>query len=297
MFNRFIDTLYHLLTLPVMPVGKTIITVWMLIYVGILLALLITVARLFRDRMLYPALAKTTLDIGAQHSIALVAHYITVGIGALIILNTAGIETTALTVAAGAVGLGLSLGLQTIARNFVGGVVLLFERPIKLGDRIQIAGVTGDVTRIALRSTTLRTAELTEVVIPNGDFMNEKITNWSNRQVVVSVSLTVPNEVEPEVVRTMLLEIAQTNGKVVAEPAPQAWLDSFTEKMLSYTLRVTTNDLLSASGLLKSELNLEIYRRLKEINQQLQVTAKETLTPEASASIKVPQADNAPSEK
>lgn len=90
MFNKFLDSLYYLLTVPVMPVGKTVVTVWMLLYVGILLALLILVARLVRDRALYPALAKSSLDAGAQIAIALGAHYLTVGIGALIILNTAG---------------------------------------------------------------------------------------------------------------------------------------------------------------------------------------------------------------
>jgi small-conductance mechanosensitive channel len=264
MFNKFIDGLYHLLMVPIMPVGKTVITVWMLLYVGILLAMLITVCRLIRDRAVYPALAKSSLDVGAQHSIGLVAHYVTVGVGALIILNTAGIETTALTVVAGAVGLGLSLGLQTIAKNFVGGVVLLFERPIKLGDRIQIAGVVGDVTRIALRSTTLKTADQTEVVIPNGDFMNEKITNWNSRQLVLTISISVPNDLEPESVCQLLLDAAANNPRVVKEPAPQAWLDSFGEKNLMYQLRVTTGDLPSSNGLLKSELNLEIYRRLKE---------------------------------
>jgi small-conductance mechanosensitive channel len=264
MFNQFIDRLFRVLTIPVMPVGKTTVTVWMLLYVGILLALLITVARLVRDRAVYPALSKSNLDIGAQHSIGLVAHYITVGIGALIILNTAGIETTALTVVAGAVGLGLSLGLQTIAKNFVGGVVLLFERPIRLGDRIQIAGVVGDVTKIALRSTTLKTAEQTEVVIPNGDFMNEKITNWSNKLLVVTVPVTMPNDLEPEGVRQLLLDTAAANNRVLKEPAPQAWLDSFGDKNLTYQLRVTTGDLASSNGLLKSELNLEIYRKLQE---------------------------------
>lgn len=264
MFTKVLDGIFYVLSFPVMPVGKTMITVWMLLYVGILLALLITVARLIRDRMLYPALSRSNLDQGAQHSIALVAHYVTVGIGALIILNTAGIETTALTVVAGAVGLGLSLGLQTIARNFVGGIVLLFERPIKLGDRIQIAGVTGDVTKIALRSTTLKTAEQTEVVIPNGDFMNEKITNWSSRQIVVAVAVTVPSELDPEAMRSILLSIAGSNTRVLTEPAPQAWLESFTDKSITYTLRVATSDLPAASGLLRSELNLEIYRRIRE---------------------------------
>ncbi len=271
MFNKLLDSLYYLLTIPVMPVGKTVITVWMLLYVAILLALLITIARLIRDRLLYPALGKSTLDIGAQHSIALVAHYVTVGIGALIILNTAGIETTALTVVAGAVGLGLSLGLQTIAKNFVGGVVLLFERPIKLGDRINIAGVTGDVTKIALRSTTLRTPEQTEVVIPNGDFMTEKITNWSTRQAIVTISMSAIADLEPESVRNIMLTVAGANPRVVADPAPQVWLDSFSDKTLNYVLRVATGDLAAASGLLKSELNLEIYRRVREETNNAQV--------------------------
>lgn len=264
MNNPFLDTLYRLMMTPVLPIGKTVITIWMLVYVAILLVLLIVATRTVRDRIVYPTLAKSSLDAGAQYSIGLVAHYITVGIGAMIILNTAGIETTALTVAAGAVGLGLSLGLQTVAKNFVGGVILLFERPIRPGDRIQIAGVTGDVTRIALRSTTVKTGEQTEVVIPNGDFMNEKITNWTGRQAVVSVPISVPAELEQESVSKLLMDVATANAKVVAEPPPQVWLDSFNDKTLNYVLRATTADLAAANGILKSELNVEIYRLLRD---------------------------------
>lgn len=269
MNNPFLDTLYRLLMTPVLPIGKTVVTIWMLVYVAILLVLLIVATRTVRDRIVYPTLARSSLDAGAQYSIGLVLHYITVGIGAMIILNTAGIETTALTVAAGAVGLGLSLGLQTVAKNFVGGVILLFERPIRPGDRIQIAGVTGDVTKIALRSTTVKTAEQTEVVIPNGDFMNEKITNWTGRQAVVSVPITVPAELEQESVSKLLMEVAKANAKVVDEPPPQVWLDSFNDKTLNFVLRATTADLAAANGSLKSELNVEIYRLLRDRIQTL----------------------------
>ena len=264
MLPKFLDLVYYLLMIPVLPIGKTTVTVWMLIYVGILLALLITIARLVRDRALYPALAKSTLDPGTQHAIGLGVHYLSIGIGALIILNTAGIETTALTVAAGAIGLGLSLGLQTIAKNFIGGIILLFERPIRPGDRIQIAGVTGDVTKIALRATTVRTAEQTDVVIPNGDKKKKKITNWSSRQAVVSIPIVASSSLEPETVRAILLASALANERVSAEPAPQAWLDSFATETLNYTLRVATADLASAGGLLRSELNLDIYAKLRQ---------------------------------
>lgn len=266
MYTKFLDGLYYFLTIPILPIGKTVVTIWMLIYIGILLGILIMSARLVRDRAVYPALAKSTLDPGAQNAIGLAIHYTGVGIGCLIILNTAGIETTALTVVAGAVGLGLSLGLQTIAKNFVGGIILLFERPIRPGDRIQIAGVIGDVTKIALRSTTLRTAEQTEVVIPNGDFMNEKITNWTGRQAVVTVPIAAPVDLEPEMVLSILREVAATNSKVLAEPAPQVWLDSFSDKSLNYVLKTTTADLIASNGSLKSELNLEIYKRLRELS-------------------------------
>lgn len=292
MYNTFTDRLYNLLNTPVLPIGKTVITVWMLIYVGILFAILIIVTRTIRDRVLYPTLAKSSLDSGAQYSIGLVTHYITVGIGAMIILNTAGIETTALTVAAGAVGLGLSLGLQTVAKNFVGGVILLFERPIRPGDRIQIAGVTGDVTKIALRSTTLKTAEQTEVVIPNGDFMNEKITNWTGRQAVVSVAITAPVEMDPDTVSKLLADVADANDKVLKEPVPQVWLDSFNDKSLNYVLRATTGDLTVANGILKSELNMEIYKRLREEQQQLK--SREESANAVTLKVEQPQENKSP---
>lgn len=269
--NDFIQAVSYVLNIPLFPVGKTTVTLAMILYIVALMWFLVFITGQIRRRAVDPLLAKSPLEEGAKNTVGLALRYATVGIGAVIILNTAGIDMTALTVVAGAIGLGLSLGLQTVARNFVGGVILLAERPIKVGDRIQIAQVTGRVTRIALRATTIKTDDELDVIVPNSDFMNEKVANFthSTDYVRMSIPVVVDKQSDPEEVTRLLLDVTKDHSSVLPAPPSEVWFDSFGDKGLSFTLRISTNVGGADSQVLRSKLNHAIFKKLAQSSIKL----------------------------
>jgi small-conductance mechanosensitive channel len=260
----------YVLNLPLIPVGKTIVTLAMLLYIILLFTLLVASARYCRRKVVDKFLEKSKLDMSMQNALAMFLQYSFIGIGSIIILNTAGIEMTALTVVAGALGLGLSLGLQTIAKSVAGGVMILIERPIRIGDRIQIGSTTGDVIRIALRSTTVHTDDHIDIIVPNFEFMDQKIINWtySSRKVILTLPITITDENELSRVKELLEQAAKNNSKVIEDPKPEILFESFDSGKLKLTLRVATEDYLNASQV-RSELMETIYNSFVEANIEL----------------------------
>ena len=269
--QQILKLILSLLNMPLLPVGHTTVTLAMLVYIVLLFALLITLSRLFRQRVLEKLLVKSKLDRSMQIAFALYIQYSIICIGIVIILNTAGIEMTALTVVAGAMGLGLSLGLQTIAKNIAGGIMLLVERPIRIGDRIQIGTTSGEVTRIALRSTTVRNDDNIDIIVPNSDFIEQRVSNWtlSGNNVILNIPVVVSSNNDFNQVKQLILDSAGSNAGVLSEPAPEVLLDSFEGGKLHFILRLATADYVGAATHLKSDLLNTIFRQFKEAQIKL----------------------------
>jgi small-conductance mechanosensitive channel len=223
-------------------------------------------SRQFRRRVLEKLLQRSKLDLNMQNAFAMLMQYAMIGIGMIIILNTAGIEMGALTVLAGAMGIGLSLGMQTIAKNVAGGVMILIERPIRIGDRITIGTTSGDVTQIALRATTIRNDDHIDVIVPNSDFMDQRVSNWtySTRDVILNIPIVVSGNNDLSLVKEIISGSAKAHPKVLEDPPPEVLLDSFEGGKLKFIMRIATNDYVSASTNLKSDLNNDIWRQFKE---------------------------------
>lgn len=264
--KKILDLIFYVLNLPLLPVGHTTVTLAMLLYIIILFTILIAISRSIRHRVIEKVLVKSKLDPSMQSAFSMFLQYSFIGIGGVIILNTAGIEMTALTVVAGALGLGLSLGLQTIAKNVAGGIVILVERPIKLGDRVQIGSTTGDVTRIALRSTTIRNDDHVDVIVPNADFMDQRVSNWTftTKDVILNIPVVVSSDNDLSQVQELIASAAKAHPKILAEPTPEVLLDSFDGGKFKFIIRVATEDFACASISLKSDLNNAIYRSFRE---------------------------------
>ena len=157
--------------LPLIPVGEQPITLWMITFVVVLgYTLLYFTSKM--QRWLAETLNKRpSLDYGTAQSISSIFRYALLGIGFVIILQAAGIDLSTVTVIAGALGLGVGLGLQNIVSNLVSGLVVMFERPVKVGDRIEVGGVQGDVIKLSLRAATIRTNDNIEIIVPNNEFI------------------------------------------------------------------------------------------------------------------------------
>lgn len=265
--NNVLKTIWYVLSLPLVPIGKTQLTVGLLLYLIVMTYMLVAVSRSIRNNFLSAVLAKTNLDAHIQSAVADTYYYFTVAIGLLLILNTAGIDLTSLTVVVGALGLGISLGLQTVAKNMAGGFMILYEKPIRIGDRVQISDTIGEVTRIALRATTIRTDDGTDVTVPNADFMSTKVINWTSppKDYRVSVPVLVSHKVEIEDVKKVLLKVASENPSVIPEPPPEVLFDSFEDGKLKFILRAHTSDQGAATGKLRSDLYYAIYPALHSL--------------------------------
>lgn len=214
--------------------------------------------RLLQNRLLN----HTLLDTGQQYAYARITGYMVFLIGLVIGIESAGVNLNSLLVVGGAVGIGIGLGLQGLANNFVSGLVLLFERPIKLGDRIEVGGVLGDVVRMAGRSTWVCTNENVVIIVPNSEFISGRVTNWTanDRRVRFSLPIGVSYGSNPGQVQDLLLATAHKHPDVLHAPAPDVLFTGFGDSALNFELRVWTIRQVQTPKTLASDLYFAIFR-------------------------------------
>jgi small-conductance mechanosensitive channel len=180
---------------------------------------------------------------GIPQAISTMVHYVILVIGFFIALAALGVDLTKVTILAGAFTVGVGFGLQTVINNFVCGLILLFERPIKVGDVIQIDTDVGEVRRIGIRACVIRTADGSEVIIPNGAIIANKVTNWtfSDRYRAVEIPVTVARGAPAHRVIEVLKNVAVNHSTVAKEPAPQGYVLSFGPASTTFQLRAWTD--------------------------------------------------------
>jgi len=264
--QEFFVQLRAWLDIPLLPIGGTRFTLWMLLYLLVFIALLVYITGKLKAWMVERLLARTRIDIGVRQAVGSIFRYVIVAIGFMIILQTAGINLSALTVLAGALGIGVGFGLQNITNNFVSGLIILFERPIKVGDRIDVGNVTGDVVKISPRATTIVTNDNIAVIVPNSEFISSQVINWSytNRDVRLNFPVGVAYQSDPELVRKALLEVAADHPGVLKDRNADVLLQEFGDSSLNFILRVWTRNYATTPGVLRSELNYAICKKFKE---------------------------------
>jgi small-conductance mechanosensitive channel len=255
-----------ILNAPILRMGGTTLTLSLLLYLLVLVLLLVFVTGRVKKWLVTKALVRTRLDLGARQAAGSIFQYGVVLLGFLIILQTAGIDLTTLNVLAGALGIGLGFSLQSVASNFVSGLIILFERPVKLGDRIDVGGVEGDVVQIGARATTVVTNDNIAIIIPNLKFVTENVINWSHtdRTVRFRVPVGVAYGSDIHKVEKVLLEVAAENRDVLRNPPPAVRLMEFGDNALLFELRVWSDSLIHRRGQLVSSINYAIYERFRE---------------------------------
>ncbi len=245
--------------------GDAEVTVWTLLYITVLFTVLVVVSSQLK-RWVARSLAFGDIEIGLRQSIATIVRYVVIAIGLVIIIQSAGIDLSALTVLAGAAGLGIGFGLQNIINNFVSGLIILFERPIKVGDRVDVGSVHGDVVSVSARATTVVTNDNIAIIVPNSEFISSKVTNWSytDRTVRFDVPVGVSYASNPDVVTQLLIEVARCHPGVLATPKSEVLFEEFGDSSLNFTLQVWTKEYSAKPRVLRSELNYAIARMFKE---------------------------------
>jgi small-conductance mechanosensitive channel len=211
-------------------------------------------------------LAQSGLDRSLQYAIAQVVSNIVLVVGIFFVLENAGIHLAALTVFAGAVGVGVGFGLQNIASNFISGLVILAERPIAIGDRVEVAGIAGQVEHIRARSTIIRTNDNIMMIVPNTKFIDSPVTNWTygDPRVRFRVPVGVAYGSDINKVRDALLAVAHENPHTLKEPAPTVFLDQFGDSSIDFKLMVWSSEMSARPGRYRSDLNFAIAEKFRE---------------------------------
>ena len=211
-------------------------------------------------------LVNSGLDRSLQYAIAQIVSNIVLVVGVFIVLDNAGIHLGTLTVFAGAVGVGIGFGLQNIASNFISGLVILAERPITIGDRVEVAGVAGQVQQIRARSTVILTNDNITMIVPNTKFIDSPVTNWTygDPRVRFRIPIGVAYGSDLEKVRNALLEVARENSHVLPQPAPTVFLEAFGESSINLELVVWSKEMSYRPRRFRSDLNFAIVQKLRE---------------------------------
>jgi len=253
---------------PIIHIGKASLSLESICYLVILWTALVVATSRMQNWMVSHLFFVNRIDLGIREAIGSILRYSVIGLGSIIILQTVGVDLSALTVVVGALGLGVSFGLQTITTNFVSGIIVLLERPIKVGDRIEVGTINGDVIKIALRATTVRTNDNIEIIIPNSEFINNRVINWSysNKTIRFAMPIGTAYDCDPKQVRSILLEAAKAHPGVLETPAPEVIFIGFGDSALNFELRIWTESYCTTPMTLKSDLYFAIFDKFKEAN-------------------------------
>lgn len=263
--QSWLEEIRKILDFSIVKSGETEVTLWTLVYLVVFLFLLLYLTGKMKTWLAEKVLVKGRINFGARQALATIIRYAVLAIGAVIILQTAGINLTALHVLAGTVGIGIGFGLQNIASNFVSGLIILFERPIQIGDRIEVGKVEGDVIAINARSTTVVTNDNIAIIIPNSKFVTENVVNWSltGSDVRFRVPVGVACDSDLKRVVELLEEVGRENPDVLDTPPPAVRFLAFGDNALLLELRVWSTTLTHRKATLVSGINFAIHEKFR----------------------------------
>jgi potassium efflux system protein len=222
-----------------------------------------TLSKLLRFLLEEDVYDRLKLSRGLPYAISTVLHYAVLLFGFFIALAALGVDMTKFTILAGAFSVGVGFGLQNIINNFVSGLILLFERPIKVGDVVQVGTAAGSVQKIGIRASVVRTPDGSDVIIPNGELISNQVTNWtfSDRQRAIVIEINVPRDVDQNHLAELLLQAADETPGVAKTPAPRAFVMTMTSTTLTFELRTWTDrfeDWMTVRGYLWVAINQKL---------------------------------------
>lgn len=264
--TSFLNDLMEMLRFPLFSLGEKPISASSILKLVFLFALVLIAESLLRKFFMRRILSRTHLDQGMRFAIARISGYLFITIGLYISLNFVGIDLSSLAVLAGAIGVGIGFGLQNIVHNFISGIIILAERPISIGDRVEVNGVAGRVDRISLRSTIVVTNDNISVIVPNSSFISEPVVNWSHGDPKVRLNMPVGIAYGSDVekFRALMLKVVLAHPQVLAEPKPNIFFIGFGDSSLDFELGVWTAEMAQNPRRFRSEINYAVEKALRE---------------------------------
>lgn len=291
--QNILETLNTIFNRPIFHVNEVPITL-----IGIIIFFLIFLAANFTSRILRKFLDMkfskiSSIESGTSYALKRIIHYTILVLATIIALQLIGINLGSLAVVAGFLSVGIGFGLKNITSNFISGLILLFERPINVGDRITVGNNQGDVMKINMRSTKIKTPDNVSIIVPNSFFIEQEVINWSHgdKKIRLHVPVGVAYGSDVEKVTNSLLEAARNNPRVMKEPTPVVWFKEFGDSSLNFNLVFwieKPEKILS----IKSDINYAIDKIFREKQIEIPFPQRDLHFKSSSATLKLEQLNN-----
>lgn len=268
--NEILFQIKKIIFFPLFQINETSVNVVSIVILFIIVITFLQISKFLKTKILSTVLEKFGIDKGMQFTITRLVHYSIMFIGLVIGLQFVGINLSGLAVVLGFLSVGIGFGLQNITSNFIAGLILLFERPIKIGDRVTVGETEGEVMEINIRSTTISSLNNISIIVPNSEFIASRVTNWSHGDTKIRVDLPVGVSYNSDLdtVLRVLKEVGKNHPLTLKKPEPDVLLKNFGDSSWDMVLRVW---ILNPKGhhLFRSEINCEIVRKFRENNIEI----------------------------
>lgn len=266
--TEFWAPFWAMLNHPFIVLGKSSITLWTVFFnISFILAFLFISAKI-KSWLIRTLSRSSGMSVSNWRAAITLSYYAFLAVGLIGILQISGLDLSLFTVLTGAIGIGVGFGMQSIFSNFISGIIILLEKPLQLGDRIDVGDVSGNVQSISARATTIVTNDNVSIIIPNSDFISKQVINWSHSGncVRIGIQVNIAYDSDFSVVQKLLLQIADDEPGVLKTPKPSVQLADFGDSAIKCILLVWTKEYTDRKGVLKSLLNirvLELFRAHK----------------------------------
>lgn len=263
--QELLTDISQLFTATLFKIGENPVSLRSLLELIISFMVVLIVSRAFTNFLKERLLVRLGIDEGNREAISVIIRYLIVALGVIIAIQGIGFNLASFAVVAGGLGVGIGFGIQDLTTNFVSGLTLLLDRPVKVGDFVELEGLMGIVKKISIRSTIITTNDDSSVIVPNSNMISNKIVNWSyeNPLLCLRLSIEVAENSDPLLVTETLLNIAYAEAGVLSEPNPKVLFVEFGDDCFKFELLVWT-DRPTDREVIKSSLNFAIEYHFRQ---------------------------------
>lgn len=269
-FTEFLSAVQEFLNLRLFDLQNTPVTIMSLVVFIVFLSFFIFLGIFVRRLLSGKILDRLNMDSGLKYTLSRMSQYLIVVIGILLSFQFLGIDLTGLAVIFGLLSVGIGFGLQNVTANFISGLIVMFERPITIGDRVEVGGIEGDVTEINIRSTKIRTLNNTSIIVPNTEFVSNNVINYSHGESTfrLDINVGVSYSSNLDTVLKALNEVAEEHPKIMRTPPHQVHLSEFGDSSWDMHLRVWIPNV-KERYILRNELHQAIVRKFADMGIEI----------------------------
>jgi len=269
-WDEFFSYVRDILNFELFKMSESSVTVVSILVFLLLLTIFIGIGIFARRALQRRILKRLKVDSGTSYTLARITQYLIITIGVLVSFNFVGINLSSLTVIFGLLSVGIGFGLQNITSNFISGLIILFERPISVGDRVMVNQIEGDIVEINIRATMVRTVNNILIVVPNSEFVSKDVINYSHGDSTyrLDVNVGVSYSSDLDNVLKALQEVADNNSSVMQNPEPEVFLNEFGDSSWNMQLRTWIPDVKQYPKV-RNELNQAIVRTFRKYGVEI----------------------------